>query len=377
MELPQDLAVAAATEELADPSWTQRGSVFLHGLLESLAFETPAVCATLGDGEEEQEEEIELAASDEAVGDPEAGLEEENKEQDEEEADDRFEVEDRGQVAPPSSASSVQDFALEPEKKNEEEDQEAAETTLRLSWSSTHSKDDQGDKDQDTTADLDHTKTAGPEPEPVASNHKQSLVPWWTCVTEDGLHRIIRNTVIQRGTHAARHPWSYVVGVFAVALALAGIGLLTNFTLLLDHEQIFTPINSPPAKHGQWLLEESGFTETDNMLLIVHADGKDVLNVPAIHRVFEALTTLQNVPGYDDVCAHAGHIDPQTEQHTCWIWSVTQFWDHNVTKFEEQAHTELELMDALSQPAFPDGIPVFHEYVFYCRYYISFCASYA
>lgn len=200
------------------------------------------------------------------------------------------------------------------------------------------------------------------------STRRQPVCARWTRLTEDGLSRWLRHFVVVLGTWAARHPWTTVWSVALLSLILVGVGLMTNFEVVWDHETIFTPTGSPPARNGAWLAS-SGFTETADMLLMVHSDQSDsnVLHVEAVRRVFQVLETLRSTPGYDALCARSGYINPyNSSEHTCWIWSVTQFWDHNVTIFEQQlgrnhGMSEIDLVKVLSQPAFPDGMPVFHE----------------
>ena len=197
----------------------------------------------------------------------------------------------------------------------------------------------------------------------------------WTRLTEDGLNQWLRHLVVTLGTYAARHPWAICWAVAFLSFGLAGIGMATNLTMVFDHETIFTPTNSLPAQHGAWLSDatQSGFTETADMLLIVHAeDGSNVLQVESVRRVFQALDTLRTTPGYDELCAQSSYINPyNSKEHTCWIWSVTQFWEHDSATFEESydnllkinaySYADAELVHLLSQPAFPDGVPVFHE----------------
>jgi hypothetical protein len=48
-----------------------------------------------------------------------------------------------------------------------------------------------------------------------------------------------------------------------------------------DHSTIFTPMNSLPAKHGNWIAEESGFVKKNDMIMTIHAHGENVLAVQA------------------------------------------------------------------------------------------------
>ena len=191
--------------------------------------------------------------------------------------------------------------------------------------------------------------------------------PIWTRLTENGLHRWIRYTVVAAGTTAARYPKTCVMFVTILSFLLAGIGLLTNFTIKFDHRDLFTPIGSLPAKHGHWVEKESGFEDSRSMMLIVHGEDEhknNLLQVESMERLFQVVDTVRNVPGYKEACELSEYVDPYTKENTCWIWGPTQFWEHNTTLFQQNKPTETELIQILSQNNFPSGIPVFHELMF-------------
>jgi hypothetical protein len=197
----------------------------------------------------------------------------------------------------------------------------------------------------------------------------EPICPLWTRLTEDELHRWIRGTVVAFGTCSARNPWTTVLAVAIASFGIAITGVLTNFTMVYEHSTIFTPMNSLPALHGKWISEESGFEETNDMIMIIHAHGENVLQVPAVLKAFEALDTVRNAQGYDELCAQSSYINAETREPTCWVWSVTELWKHNRTLFEQafvdrgaNAST-LGLVEAVSQSSTEDGFPIFHEFI--------------
>lgn len=134
--------------------------------------------------------------------------------------------------------------------------------------------------------------------------------------------------------------------------------MLTNFDIKFDHEEIFTPIGSLPAKHGDWIYGGSGFEDSNELLMVIHANGENVLNMDAVLRAFEALDTVRSTPGYEEVCKTSDYIGLDGKP-ACWIWSPTQFWKHNVEQFEDTVKNYNGLAFTMSQDEYPDGTPVY------------------
>ena len=210
-------------------------------------------------------------------------------------------------------------------------------------------EDEEDDYDESTVASLKKTKYPERDP-PVCT--------WWTFMTEDFLHKTLLKWVVAISCHASKYPKRYIAGITFLSFALAGIGLATNFEIKYNHEEIFTPIGSLPAKHGEWLYERSGFEDDSELALVIHANGDSVLNMDAMLRTFQALDVVRNTPGYDELCKTSDYIGLDGEPE-CWIWSPTQFWDHDVNKFMNEIKQQYDLVFTVSQPEFLDGTPVY------------------
>ncbi|CAB9518965.1 Pick C1-like protein 1 [Seminavis robusta] len=182
----------------------------------------------------------------------------------------------------------------------------------------------------------------------------------WTYFTEELIHANMLKCIVALSKHASRNPYLYICSIIALSFTLAGVGFFTNFRMEFDHEVLFTPMDSLPKVHGDWIYEKAGFEDDSDVNLIIHADGKNIMHIDAMKRTFEALDTLRSTPGYDHLCSTSSHLNLKGKPD-CWIWSTTQFWEHNYETFKEQVTTDEQLVEKISQSAFPDGTPVYKE----------------
>jgi len=202
------------------------------------------------------------------------------------------------------------------------------------------------------------------------SNNKQPLkllparappiFPLWTRFTEDWIHANIIKVIIFLSRVSSKNPYWTITAVVTISLALAVIGCATNLVIVFDHEDIFTPANSLPYQHGNWIYQHGGFEDSSDVTLIIHSDGTNILHKDAMRRTFVALDTLRDTPGYKELCATSSYLNLRNK-NDCWIWSTTQFWNHNLTKFENEVTTDEDLIRILSQEEFADGTPVYRE----------------
>jgi hypothetical protein len=180
----------------------------------------------------------------------------------------------------------------------------------------------------------------------------------WTYITEEIFHAAIRRFIVVLSSYASRNPYRVIVSIVLLAFSLAGVGFMTNFKAVFDHEILFTPTNSLPAKHGEWIYNEAGFEDSSDVSLLIHADGENILHIDAMRRTFEALDTLRNTTGYEELCATSSYINLKGS-HDCWIWSSTQFWGHDIDKFNAEVTSDYDLIEILSRDTYPDGTPVY------------------
>jgi len=206
----------------------------------------------------------------------------------------------------------------------------------------------------------------------------------WSMITDRCVHKPIRYTVVGLSKFAARNPWWCICSITLISFGLALVGLLTNFRLESRQYKLFSPIGSKSTQHGDWIQSQSGASSLEEeqpkfplermQYIMIHANGASVLNVPAVRGVFWALDTLRSSPGYKTICLEKSRYTNFQGEPTCRINSVTGFWDHNVTLFEESM-TELQrlhpsiheddlLRHILSQSTFPNGVPVTRNFIF-------------
>ena len=228
-------------------------------------------------------------------------------------------------------------------------------------------QDEQHEEEEQAQTQPNKTTTTFPSrhnrPLPPHVPTRQAFCKLWTTFTEGFLHQAIRNIVVFFSTTAAKYPHSTILTLTVLSLSVLGTGFFTNFKLILDSDKIFTPINSPPTLHHQWLVEESGFTDIRPLMMIVHQQGDNVLGKMQLTKLFEAVDTVTNTFGYDDLCQQGTYKD-MYNQPTCRVLSATRFWDHNVTLFEKEVTNDSNAIAIMSNTTYRDGqTPVFHEMV--------------
>jgi hypothetical protein len=170
----------------------------------------------------------------------------------------------------------------------------------------------------------------------TAKRTAKKICPAWSHVTEGMLHKWIRKFVVGLGSSAARYPKTWIISMTVFGFALAIIGFFTNFQAEFEQRVFLTPQGSLPDKHSDWINDESGFEKQRVFWLALHSDGDNVINTKAMRR---ALITIENVlttPDFQSVCSQSKYQDVQTNEHTCFIFSPTLFWENNLTLFEKQ-----------------------------------------
>jgi hypothetical protein len=168
------------------------------------------------------------------------------------------------------------------------------------------------------------------------NRYAKKICPTWSQATEGMLHTWIRKFVVGFGSSAARYPKTWIASMTVFGFALAIVGFFTNFQAEFEQRVFLTPQGSLPDKHSDWINEESGFEKQRVFWLALHNDGDNVINPKAMRR---ALITMENIlatPDFQSVCSQSQYQDVQTNEHTCFIFSPTLFWENNLTLFEEQ-----------------------------------------
>jgi hypothetical protein len=133
----------------------------------------------------------------------------------------------------------------------------------------------------------------------------------------------------------------------------------------VDEDVLWTPKNSYPIKHMEWIEDESGFPEEPRYFyMFFHADGGNVLGQDQVSRIFEALNMVRNFGNYNEVCADADYTDPFTGETTCEIKGVTRFWKHSTSIYEQEVDSDEDAIEQMSNTTFPDGTPVPRKTIF-------------
>ena len=210
-------------------------------------------------------------------------------------------------------------------------------------------------KDLSETVDCTKTKKA-------SLNHPQSaMVSKATDGVDSGVERFGNRSIVP-----SCKEYTYTLAFISfLSLFLAFVGLATNFNLVVEEEELWNPFDSLPRKNRDWIKHESNLPKDYlQFVMFFHSDGQDVLGLDQVNKVFEALDAVRGVNNYHEMCADSLHVDLATNQTTCPISGIVQFWssDHNI--MQQQVTSDEEVIEAMSASSFPDGIPVNYEVVF-------------
>jgi hypothetical protein len=175
----------------------------------------------------------------------------------------------------------------------------------------------------------------------------------WTKTIERIRHPINR-LLLDVTRRAATHPKKYIVSIISFAILVLVVGLLTNFQTETEDDAIWTPKNSRPLTHRDWLDDHSGFPEAPRyFLLMVHTNGGNVLGQAGVDRVFTALDTVRETDGYSNLCN-----SDDDGQSSCSITAVTTFWNQSRVVFEQDVNDNEAAIAAMSADYYPDGTEV-------------------
>jgi len=179
----------------------------------------------------------------------------------------------------------------------------------------------------------------------------------WTQIIES-IHKPIMNALRWLTHLAAANPKRTIGSILFLSIGLLVIGLLTNFDIDVDEGVLWTPENSRPIQHSNWIDNQSGFPEEPrSFVMLFHSNGDNVLGQKQVDHIFEALDAVRNLPKYDDVCAEADYVNREGVT-TCEISGVTAFWNETAAIFQEQVQSDDVAIAQMSAKFYPDGTPV-------------------
>jgi hypothetical protein len=195
---------------------------------------------------------------------------------------------------------------------------------------------------------------------------RRPIFPLWTSFGNKVLRGFITKGTVLVAKSAARNPYTYLLTMTVASLAVLLAGFFANFTLIVDTETIFTPLNSLPVQHYDWILHESGFNAIRPLLMVLHANGNNVLGKQPVEKLFEAVDKVRETDGYEELCHMGTYVDFNND-NTCRILSATRFWNHDHELFEKEIVTDDDVIEAMSQEIFrphdSGQTPVFHEMI--------------
>lgn len=182
----------------------------------------------------------------------------------------------------------------------------------------------------------------------------------WSSFVVNTFHNPVLSMIHFLSNTAAKHPKVTIASVLVFSIAIFVLGFSFGFNVDVDEDVLWTPRGSPPLKHQDWIEDESGFPEDDQVfVMLFHQDGaRDLLGVDQVHRLFDALETIQGLDDYDELCAlhHSGD---------CPINGAVKFWNFSRAIFEEQVGSSDDLViEAMSAELYPDGSVVSDQDIF-------------
>jgi hypothetical protein len=213
---------------------------------------------------------------------------------------------------------------------------------------------------QDATGDKKEMEKEERPQRAMERQVQEGLSLRWTRLVKR-IHKPITRSLFAIARQAVTYPKAFITGIIIFSCCIVVLGLSTNFNVSIDEDVLWTPKNSRPSQHAEWIEEDSGFPLDPRFVILnVHSNGADVLGEEGVRRVFEALDTVRQISGYDDACVD-GLATDVSGNPTCRIGSVTTFWNNTYSVFEDQVDTDQDVVNVLSRFFYPDGRPVDHE----------------
>jgi hypothetical protein len=172
------------------------------------------------------------------------------------------------------------------------------------------------------------------------------------------IHQPILKALLYITSIAASNPKRTIVAVTTLSVLLLVVGLLTNFEVDADDDNVWTPTDSRPVKHENWIDNESGFPEDGRYFhMMFHSEGGNVLSQGDVKRVFQAFDTVRGLEDYDAICNASIYLD-EFGDPACLVEGVTSFWNNSEAIFDSEVQSDSEAILAMSAENYPDGEPV-------------------
>ena len=187
----------------------------------------------------------------------------------------------------------------------------------------------------------------------------------WTQIINDHIRRPILLALLFVTQRSARYPRTVIAVSVLFAIAMTVLGYI-NMSIAVDADVVWTPIDSKPALHKTWLRDESDFPGQNRAVLMVfHANGKNVLDKTTVDAVFEALDGIRTLPDYGTICSESETISDQSGEPDCEIHGVVEFWGSSTGQYLESIQTTQDLIETVSAQHFASSnIPVAENLIF-------------
>jgi hypothetical protein len=187
----------------------------------------------------------------------------------------------------------------------------------------------------------------------------------WILFTK-WLHYYISYLVLMLAMKAARNPKRCIVSVITLSLFLAATGYSTNFSMALEDEALFAPYGSASREYMEYIETRPGFPQPSRVaILVVHADGNNVIGYEGMDRMFHAIDTVRGLSGFVDICSEVGLAEQDGQSSPCSVAGASAWWYDNRTVFQNETQgSDVIVRDTFSTDKFAGGTPVFHEFIF-------------
>jgi len=181
------------------------------------------------------------------------------------------------------------------------------------------------------------------------------------CRFTESVHNFISQFLVKLSVLSARNAKVTIVFIPLLSVSLALAGFFTNFHLVVDEYEVFAPQNCPSALHREWITT-SGFTSDRPPISFViydayssTASNTNLLGREGMRSVFDAINTVRETPGYDEICELSDYVEPWSRETSCQIVAATRFWNHDEAHFESVVHSDQDVNDTLSSVSYPNG----------------------
>lgn len=181
----------------------------------------------------------------------------------------------------------------------------------------------------------------------------------WTRISHRFVKRPVLRFLVLAARTAASFPFTTILCGISLSFTVIAAGLLTNFELETNNDFMWSPINSKPIIHSNWVYRESGFSPpTRDVRVIIHRDGANVLNKQVAGCLMELVESLRSLEEYGLSCRCSW------DREDCPIRSASSFFGHNRSLFDKIVSSDEDVLMAFSSLHYDNGSPVSRTSIF-------------